>query len=191
MSALPPPDDAERIFHDLAAEEEAQPEPPLDAAPEDWLAFCLFWVLSITVFVQFFTRYILNSSLSWTEEMAQYMLMVLAFLGSAMAARRGTHIAVEFLFASLPRGARRYARLAAAAVATVFYGVLAYLAWQVSEAMAFQPMVVFPDVPLSIVYWGILAGLVLTAFRAAQQAARRFAAGEPETMPDPSLEARV
>lgn len=186
-----PHEDAERTFAHLAAEEENLPEPPIEAAPEDWLAFALFWVLSVTVFVQFFTRYVLNSSLSWTEEVAQYMLMVLAFLGSAIAARRGTHIAVEFLFAWLPRGARRYARLAASIIATLFYATLAYLAWQVAQAMAFQPMVVFPDAPLSIVYWGIIAGLVLTTFRAGQHAARRFAEGEPEDLPDPSLEARV
>jgi TRAP-type C4-dicarboxylate transport system permease small subunit len=185
-----PHEDAEQTFAHLAAEGDL-PEPPIEAAPEDWLAFALFWILSVTVFVQFFTRYVLNSSLSWTEEIAQYMLMVLAFLGSAMAARRGTHIAVEFLFAALPVGARRYARLGAAGVAAVFYGTLGVLAWQVSEAMAFQPMVVFPDIPLSYVYWGILFGLILTTFRSAQAAARRFAAGESEALADPSLDARV
>ncbi|WP_376095900.1 TRAP transporter small permease [Roseomonas sp. CCTCC AB2023176] len=189
--AAPSREDAEQTFAHLAAEEGNQPEPPIEAAPEDWLAFGLFWILSVTVFVQFFTRYVLNSSLSWTEEIAQYMLMVLAFLGSAIAARRGTHIAVEFLFAALPVRARRYARLAAAGVAMAFYGILSFLAWQVSEAMAFQPMVVFPDIPLSYVYWGILFGLVLTTLRSAQAAAQRFAAGEPETPADPSLEARV
>ena len=28
--------------------------------PEDWIAFVLFWSLAFIVFLQFFTRYILN-----------------------------------------------------------------------------------------------------------------------------------
>ena len=34
--------------------------------PEDWIAIILFWTLAFIVFLQFFTRYILNDSLSWT-----------------------------------------------------------------------------------------------------------------------------
>ena len=33
--------------------------------PEDWLAFVIFWSLAFIVFLQFFTRYVLNDSLAW------------------------------------------------------------------------------------------------------------------------------
>ena len=42
--------------------------------PEDWIGIALFWALSLIVFAQFVTRYILNDSLSWTEEVARYEL---------------------------------------------------------------------------------------------------------------------
>jgi TRAP-type C4-dicarboxylate transport system permease small subunit len=153
-------------------------------APEDWLAFALFWALAGVVFLQFFSRYVLNDSIAWTEEIARYMLMALAFLGSAMAARRGSHIAVEFLPNMLPPALRRWVHLAAALVAVAFYGISVWLCWQVAEAMRFQPMVVV-DWPLAYVYWAILFGLVLTAIRAALAAIARFRAGEPETV-DPT-----
>ena len=41
---------------------------------EDWLAFVFFWVLAVTIFYQFFTRYVMNDSASWTEEIARYLL---------------------------------------------------------------------------------------------------------------------
>ncbi|MGC1621697.1 MAG: TRAP transporter small permease, partial [Pseudolabrys sp.] len=65
--------------------------------PEDWLAFVIFWLLAFIVFLQFFTRYVLNDSLSWTEEIARYGLMWVVFIGGAMVTRRNTHIAVELL----------------------------------------------------------------------------------------------
>lgn len=173
-----PRSDDEELFVELTRDEAEAPEPPIDMAPEDWLSFLLFWALAGIVFLQFFSRYILNDSIAWTEEIARYVLMALTFTGSAMAARRGTHIAVEFLPNALPPGPRRWMHLVAAALTIGFYAVSVWLCWQVAEAMRFQPMVVI-DWPLSYVYWAILFGLVLTSFRAVQAAWRRFRAGEP------------
>jgi len=179
-------DDADTLFAKLADEEAAaHPEPPLDIAPEDWITFLLFWTLAGVVFLQFFTRYVLNDSLTWTEEIAQYLLMVITFTGSAMAARRGTHITVEFLLNKLPRAARRAAHALVAAVATAFFAISTFLCWQVSEAMRFQPMIAVEH-PLSLVYYGILFGLVLTTVRTALHGIKRWREGEPEAAPDPS-----
>ena len=34
---------------------------------EDYIVFFIFWVLAADIFLQFFTRYVLNSSLAWTD----------------------------------------------------------------------------------------------------------------------------
>ncbi len=177
----------DNIFAELAREEEAaHPEAPPDIAPEDWITVTLFWSMALIVFLQFFTRYVLNSSLSWTEEIAQYLLMVITFTGSAMAARRGTHIAVEFLLDKMPARPRRIAYAVVSAVTVAFFAAATVLCWQVAQAMHFQPMVSL-EWPLSVVYFGILAGLVLTTIRAALHGVGRWRAGEPEVAPDPSL----
>ncbi len=178
--------DDEDLFVALTQEEANAPEEMADLAPEDWISVVLFWALAGVVFLQFFSRYILNDSIAWTEEIARYILMVLTFTGSAMAARRGTHIAVEFLPNMLPSAARRWMFLAANLFAVCFYAILCWLCWQVAEAMQYQPMVVI-DVPLSWVYLLILVGLVLTTARAIQAAILRFRRGEPDRVEDPSL----
>ena len=38
-----------------------------DLRPDDAIVFVLFWALFVTVFLQFFTRYVLNDSFTWTE----------------------------------------------------------------------------------------------------------------------------
>ncbi len=80
--------------HLIVAEDE---EVIVEHHPENWIAFVLFWALAFIVFLQFFTRYILNDSLAWTEEIARYGLMWLAFIGGAVVTRKKTHIAVELL----------------------------------------------------------------------------------------------
>ena len=69
---------------------------------EDWLTLGFFWLLALTVFYQFFTRYVLADSAAWTEEIARYLLIVVTFVGSSMAVRRNSHIHVEFLYRWLP-----------------------------------------------------------------------------------------
>ena len=69
----------------------------------------VFWALAGIVFLQFFTRYILNDSLAWTEEIARYGLMWVTFIGAAMVTRRNSHIAVVLLTELLPPGPARAA----------------------------------------------------------------------------------
>ena len=87
----------------------------------------VFWALAVVVFLQFFTRYVLNSSLGWTEEIARYLLIAVTFLGSAMAVRKRSHIAVEFFYRYFgPTGRHRLA-LAVDACRLFFYAAAAWL----------------------------------------------------------------
>ena len=91
---------AGRAEQHLIHVEDAEVE--IEHYPEDWLAFALFWALGFIVFLQFFTRYMLNDSLAWTEEIARYGLMCVTFIGGAMVTRRNSHIAVVLLPNLLP-----------------------------------------------------------------------------------------
>src|SRR3981189_2594690 len=135
--------------------------------PEDWVAFVLFWALAFIVFLQFFTRYILNDSLSWTEEIARYGLMWLAFIGGAVVTRKKTHIAVELLGNLMKPGRLRTSLFALVDFVTLgFMGLLAYFSISITERMQAQTMTVF-DLPMSLVYGGIAFGCFLMVIRQA------------------------
>src|SRR5262245_53854058 len=53
-----------------------------DTIAEGWIALALFWLLGLTVFYQFVTRYVMNDSAAWTEEVARYMLIGVVFIGA-------------------------------------------------------------------------------------------------------------
>ena len=133
--------------------------------PEDWLAFVIFWSLAFIVFLQFFTRYVLNDSLAWTEEIARYALMWVVFIGGAMVTRRNTHIAVELLSNAMKPGPLRATLLAFVDFVKLgFIGLLAFLSWRIMERMAVQRMTVF-DLPMSYVYGGVAFGCFLMLIR--------------------------
>ncbi len=178
----------ERLIHEQ--EERERHEPPGDWRIEDWLAFTIFWVLAFVVFLQFFSRYVLNDSIAWTEEIARYLLIGTTFVGAAMAARKGTHIALEFALHVLPPGPRRWARLLLALAAAGFFSVATWLCFEIAGAMWYQPMVVV-DVPLGIVYYVATFGLALTSIRFAWHAVASFRAGETARPPDALLSDRT
>ena len=143
--------------HLIVAEDE---EIVIEHHPEDWIAFVLFWSLAFIVFLQFFTRYVLNDSLSWTEEIARYGLMWIVFIGGIMVTRRNTHIAVELLSNVMKPGLARSTLLAFVDLIKLgFLGLLAWFAWTITARMGLQRMTVF-DLPMSYVYTGVAFGCV-------------------------------
>jgi TRAP-type transport system small permease protein len=156
-----PPDEN---VHLIVAKDE---EIVIEHHPEDWIAFVIFWSLAFIVFLQFFTRYVLNDSLAWTEEIARYGLMWVVFIGGAMVTRRNSHIAVELLSNVMKPGPLRAGLLAFVdLVKLAFIGLLAYLSITITERMDIQRMTVF-DLPMSYVYAGVAFGCFLMLIRQA------------------------
>ncbi|MDX2201545.1 MAG: TRAP transporter small permease [Hyphomicrobiaceae bacterium] len=162
MSQQPDAREAQHLIH---VEEE---EIVIEHHPEDWLAFGLFWALGAIVFLQFFTRYILNDSLAWTEEIARYGLMAVTFIGGAMVTRRNTHIAVALLPNLLPRWAARGVLAAVDLTTLAFLALLAYFSVLIVERMGVQRMTVF-DVSMAYVYGAVALGCFLMLARQLQR----------------------
>src|SRR3954469_11041368 len=69
---------------------------------EAWIAFGFFWLLALNVFYQFFTRYVLNDSAAWTEEIARYLLIATVFIGATIGVIKNNHIQVDFFYRFMP-----------------------------------------------------------------------------------------
>jgi TRAP-type C4-dicarboxylate transport system permease small subunit len=156
---------ADENVHLIVARDE---EVVIEHHPEDWLVFIIFWALAFIVFLQFFTRYVLNDSLAWTEEIARYGLMWVVFIGGAMVTRRNSHIAVELISNVMRPGPLRSTLLAFVDVVKLaFIGLLAWLSVTILERMTIQRMTVF-DLPMSYVYAGVALGCFLMLLRQIQ-----------------------
>jgi len=135
--------------------------------PEDWLAFVLFWALASIVFLQFYTRYVLNDSLAWTEEIARYGLMWITFIGGGIVVRKQAHIAVEVLLHFSSKGVARVLLAVVDVIKVGFIALLAYFSVTIMDRMSLQTMTVI-DWPMSYVYAGIALGCFLMLARQAQ-----------------------
>src|SRR4051812_36054803 len=134
---------------------------------EDWVCLGFFWAMSALVFLQFFSRYVLNDSFAWTEELAVYCLIPVVFIGAAMCVRRSRHIQVNILYRYLPAPVGRVLATLVDLAGAVFFGYVAWLVARYALAVDNEPMTTI-NWNKSHVYWLAFAGFALMALRAVQ-----------------------
>jgi TRAP-type C4-dicarboxylate transport system permease small subunit len=161
MPTSPPPEEPQDAVVPLVEDEEVT----ISWHPEDWIGIALFWVLALIVFAQFVTRYLLNDSLSWTEEIARYFLMVLTFVGAVTVTRKRAHIAVEVLEYYLPGLSGRMLRFVVDVLTVGFIGLLAWFSLAIIERMQIQRMTMI-DASMSWVYAPISIAIFAMLLRA-------------------------
>ena len=131
---------------------------------EGWAALALFWLLGATVFYQFFTRYALNDSASWTEEIARYLLIGVVFVGAAIGVAKNNHIQVDLLYRYLPPKAGRVLATVVDVLRIAFFGAMTVLTVQLMQKMGSYQMTII-DLPMNIVYGVCAAGLAAMTVR--------------------------
>ena len=118
---------------------------------EAWAALGLFWLLGLTVFYQFFTRYVLNDSAAWTEEIARYLLIGTVFVGAAIGVAKNNHIQVDLLYRWLPRLVARVLATAVDVVRIAFCAAMTVYTGLMMAKMGNYKMTIV-DLPMNIVY---------------------------------------
>lgn len=129
-----------------------------DISDVNWLdlpVLIILLVLIVLVSVQFFTRYVLNDSLGWTEEIARYFLIALGFVGSVSCVRKGKHIYLEFFYRHIPREKIKLLAISSEAICGLFYGAFAWMTIGLAEKTSAQSMVSI-DLPKSVIYYVVV-----------------------------------
>jgi len=172
------------VHTQVSAEELAQTFDESEHAPvdlsdysfEDWLALALFWGMTLAVFVQFFTRYVLNNSLAWTEEIATNLNVALVFVGAAMCVRMSRHIQVDFLYRYLPPKLGRFLATAIDLIRIAFFAYGAVLVWRFMDIVADEQMTTI-TLPKNLAYSFVFIGFILMCFRSIQVAIANWRRG--------------
>jgi TRAP-type transport system small permease protein len=132
--------------------------------PEAWVALGFFWALALTVFYQFFTRYVLNNSAAWTEEIARYLLVAVVFVGASIGVAKNSHIHVDFFYRFMPKNLARLLSTTVDVLRIAFYVAMTVLTAQLMGKMGDYKMTII-DLPMNIVYGICFAGMAAMALR--------------------------
>jgi len=143
---------------------------------EAWAAFAFFWLLALNIFYQFFTRYVMNDSAAWTEEIARYLLICVVFIGMAAAVRTNTHIHVDFFYRLMPAKMGRIASTLVDVLRVVFFAVATVLTWQMMQKMGTYKMTII-ELPMNTVYAVCMVGFAAAAVRGIQVGIRHWRQG--------------
>ena len=132
--------------------------------PEAWLALGFFWVLGLTVFYQFFTRYVMNDSAAWTEEISRYLLVATVFIGAVIGVTKNNHIQVDFFYRHLPTVVCRWLSRLVDVLRIAFFATASILTVQMMVRLSNSRMTIV-DLPMNLVYGACLVGFCAMLLR--------------------------
>jgi TRAP-type C4-dicarboxylate transport system permease small subunit len=166
MSNTPDLDAMPKVMGDDGQFHAIDEEVDLSGTPiEAWVALGFFWLLGATVFYQFFTRYVLNNSASWTEEIARYLLIAVVFTGATIGVAKNNHIQVDFFYKFMPAWLSKFMNHLVDLMRIAFFGVATVLTGQMMQKLGTYKMTII-DLPMNLVYGVVMAGFAAMCLRA-------------------------
>ena len=94
-----------------------------------WGVILLVGAITVIVALGVFFRFVLNNSLPWTEEVAKFVMVWLAFIGAPVVLKEGGHIAIDFIPSRLPRWLGHALLMVIQVIVMVVLAVLVYQGW--------------------------------------------------------------
>ena len=132
----------------------AAPLARLAGALDRWtcaLCVALFAAILVVMILQVAFRYVLNSPLTWTEELARILYIWACYLGAPVALRRGNHVTIVFVAERLPTAVARLVGLGIQGISLVFFLVLAILG-AILAAKSHSVEAITLPIPWSLIY---------------------------------------
>ncbi len=129
--------------------------------------------LTAVVFSQVVSRYFLHAPLSWSEELARFLLMWLAMLSAAYAFRTKSHFALRIVVEQFPDTLKRGVSIAVHLVVTLFFLVILYQGVKYVQGVSghIAPAL---QIPMEIPYSSIIVGSALIVWDSAQATLREL-----------------
>lgn len=150
---------------------------------ERTLLFALFAEVIIVGFLQVLFRFIVQSSLSWSEELMRFSFIWLTYLAASLGIMKGTHATVDIILENLPGGLHNTVKLIIELLTlgfctTIFVCSLQVVGMQMARGQVSAAM----GLPIWIPYGGIVISfgfMVVQCISRTISAARKL--GQPRS----------
>lgn len=118
-----------------------------------WLLFIMLAIMSVLISWQVFARFIVGSSLTFSEEASRFLMIWLVMLGTAYSIKEGSIIAIDILQSLLKGKLLKFLRLLMSLVGCAFYVIMIVYGFKMAQSVSFQ---IAPTTGLSM-FWPMLA----------------------------------
>ncbi|MDL0433876.1 TRAP transporter small permease [Marinobacter sp. TBZ242] len=148
----------------------------LDEHVETYLATVALTIFASLVVFQVVMRYIFNSPLAWTEEMARYALVWFVYISGSYAVKYQRHVKFNVLVDMLGKRVPLAQRLISLVIFLLWLGFLLFMLNLSFEMVRRQiitgQLAPGSQIPMYLVYIGLPLGLSLMSFRVLQHTIR-------------------
>jgi TRAP-type C4-dicarboxylate transport system permease small subunit len=126
-------------------------------------AFVFFLMIATTVIVLLgiFYRYVLNDSLTWYDEVSEFMLVWLTYYGAAYAALKRQHIGFGTFVRMLPPRARLRVLMAVEVLVLGFWVLMVWIGFVVFQFLEYETMVSLDYINMRVPYSAMPFGAAL------------------------------
>jgi TRAP-type C4-dicarboxylate transport system permease small subunit len=146
----------------------------LDEYLEMGIGVVLILVIAVVLSIQVFMRYVMDASLSWSEELARYLFIWLIYIGISYGAKVMRHIKIDAGLYLFPKAARPFVVIIGDLVFLAFCGVVIWYSYQlVLRQIMIEQHSPAMNIPMWMVYAAPMVGFALTAVREVQTIAWR------------------
>jgi len=136
----------------------------LDSCVE-WACILLLAIITVDLLLGVFSRYVLERTFVWYDEVARACFIWLVFLGAAAAVKRGAHFGLHMFVELMPPPLKRAALLLTPLTVIVFSAAIAWQGWALMRHGSAQTTAVMA-MPVSWIYAAMPVGGVLMGFYA-------------------------
>ena len=124
------------------------------------LCTILFLVIIFVTVAGVFTRYILDSPLIWSDELARFSLIWMIFLGAGVVSFKDSHLIVDFIFEYVPEKVGSFLKTFSFVVVLAFLITLVVFCIDLLRVPGYNTSPAL-EIPLSFWRGSVVAGAIL------------------------------
>ena len=128
----------------------------------EWAITIIVGAMVLNIAVAVFSRYVLNHSFAWGEELGRYLMIWAGFLGAALAMKADEHIGLTSIVQALPKALGRVVRIVARCVVLAFLVIILFTSFQHLKNLSIQRSSAM-EVPMAVPYLSVTIGVFFMA----------------------------
>jgi TRAP-type C4-dicarboxylate transport system permease small subunit len=123
----------------------------------EWLCILLLVAVTVDLLLGVYSRYVLERTFTWYDEVARACFLWLVFLGAAVGVKRGAHFGLHLLVDGMPPRLKRWVSLLTPLAVIVFAATLIVQGWALVQLGRLQTTAVM-GMPVSWIYAAMPVG---------------------------------